>query len=95
MFKSYQYSSLLFRNYKSKEIRKNLNTPIKVTIVDDSINFDINNDQFLEHKIKQGDNLMKILSSVGANENDINLILDSFKKNKINQYLVAGNSIAV
>ncbi len=95
MFKSYQYSTLLFRNYKSKEIRKNLNTPIKVTIVDDSINFDINNDQLLEHKIKQGDNLMKILSSVGANENDINLILDSLKKNKINQYLVAGNSIAV
>ena len=95
IFKSYDYASYYFAEYREKEYRKIASTAIKINISDVQIDFDIEEDQILERRIKQGDTLLKILSDIGSSEQDIFAILNSLKKHTSVQNLGVGDMISV
>jgi murein DD-endopeptidase MepM/ murein hydrolase activator NlpD len=95
IFKSYDYANYYFAEYREKEYRKIASTAIKINISDVQIDFDIEEDQILERRIKQGDTLLKILSDLGSSEQDIFAILNSLKKHTSVQNLGVGDMISV
>ncbi len=95
IFKLYDYSSYYLAEYHEKKIRKFASTAIKINISDVQIDFDIEEDQIIERRIKQGDTLLKILSDIGTSEQDIFAILNSLKKHTSPQNLGVGDMITV
>ena len=95
VFKIYDYSSFYIAEYKEKQIRKVASTPIKINISEVQIDFDIDEDQIVERRIKQGDTLLKILSDIGTSEQDIFAILNSLKKFTSPKNLGVGDMITI
>lgn len=95
VFKIYDYSSFYISEYKEKQIRKLASIPIKINISEVQIDFDIEEDQIVEKRIKQGDTLLKILSDIGTSEQDIFAILNSLKKFTSPKNLGVGDMITI
>lgn len=94
-FKIYNFSSYFIAEYREKKLNKIASTPIKINISEINIDFDIEEDQVFEKRIKHGDTLLKILNDVGANEQDVFAILNSFKKVFSLQSLGVGDVVSV
>lgn len=80
LINGFDYVQNLVDNYHDYSIRKNQNTPIKINIAGSGKNFDFDEEQVLDHRIKSGDTLMKLLLDVGAPEADVSMILSEIKK---------------
>jgi murein DD-endopeptidase MepM/ murein hydrolase activator NlpD len=95
VFKTYSYVIFYFYEYQESKRKALATTPIKIDISDVEINFDIEEDQIFERKIKQGDTLMKILVEIGVSEQDVFAILNSIKKFTSPQNLGVGDLVTV
>jgi murein DD-endopeptidase MepM/ murein hydrolase activator NlpD len=80
LFRGFDYLSNWVADYRQYSNIKRQTTPIKINISNKGINFDIDEDQVTEHRVKAGDTLLKILADSGADEQDVFAILNSTKK---------------
>lgn len=95
LFKSYQYGDYYLsssKNAKQGQIEKN---PIKISLNGSAISVDIGEDQLIDHVVKKGDSITKILNELGASENEIFLIVGAVKKINQSQTLIEGNKVSV
>ncbi|GDX35758.1 hypothetical protein LBMAG18_02690 [Alphaproteobacteria bacterium] len=95
VFKTYSYVVFYFNEYQESKQKEIASTVIKIDISDSAINFDVEEDQIFERKIKQGDTLMKLLVEIGVNEQDIFAILNSVKKHNSIQNLGVGDLVTI
>jgi len=95
IFYGFQYAQNLIFDYKDYTVRQHQKTPIKVNISGSSINFDFDEDQSVEHRIKTGDTMMKILLDIGAEEQDVFMILGSMKRVFNPKSIINGNTVSI
>jgi len=94
LFRGFEYARSFIADYQDFTARKSQFTPIKINILSSS-KLDIDEQQILEHKIKSGDTLLKILIDIGADEKEIFTILDAMKKVFAPHLIAAGDDISV
>lgn len=61
-------------------LKRKATTPVTINISDSGVRFDIDEDQVIDRKVRQGDTLLKILLDTGASEADVFNILSAMKK---------------
>ncbi len=76
-------------------LRKKAVTPIKITITEGGKAINFNEVQISEQRVKSGDTMLKILTRIGANEEDVFAILASMKKLFNPQNISVGDSVVV
>ena len=80
-FKIYQYFGYFLLNNKTiANHRDKISKSIKISLSGSALNFDFEDEQIIDHEIKNGDTLLKILADVGAQEQDVFAILNALKK---------------
>ena len=79
LFKSFGYLQD-FVEERQEISTKEKEVPIKINIPHPGDQFDLEEDQILEHKIKPGDTILKVLFELGAEESDVFAILTEMKK---------------
>lgn len=79
LFNSFSYLKLYLDNRKLS-VDKRLDRQIKINIPDNYRGFNLNENRQLEHKIKAGDTLLKILLDLDANEPDVFNVLSEMRK---------------
>jgi len=95
-FKIYQYFGYFLINNKSiANHRDKISKSIKISLSGSALNFDFEDEQIIDHEIKNGDTLLKILADVGAQEQDVFSILNALKKIKFSQSLNIGSVISI
>ena len=96
LFKIYQYFGYFLAQYNNISNNKNvLSKSIKISLSGSSLNFDFEDEQIVDHEVKNGDTLLKILADVGAQEQDVFSILNALKKIKFSQSLNIGAVISI
>ena len=96
LFKAYQYFSYFLINKNSiVGHRDKISRSIKISLSGTSLNFDFEDEQIVDHEIKNGDTLLKILADVGAQEQDVFAILNALKKIKFSQSLNIGSVVSI
>ncbi len=95
LFHAYQYGHSFFLDYQESQAKKHRTTPIKINISAQGLNFDIDEEQLVEYRIKPGDTMLKILVDVGANEQDVFAILAAMKKVFNPKEITVGDSVTV
>ncbi len=95
VLQSLQYLDNYLNDYNERKAAKLARTPIKINISDKIINFDIDEDQIIEHRVKAGDTMSSILFTIGASENDVNEILTALKKVFDLRAIIAGDYITI
>lgn len=95
-FKIYQYFGYFVTNNKTiANHRDKISKSIKISLSGSSLNFDFEDEQIIDHEIKNGDTLLKILADVGAQDQDVFSILNALKKIKFSQSLNIGSVISI
>lgn len=79
LFKSFGYLQDFVEERQSTSTKKK-EALIKINIPHPGDQFDLEEDQILEHKIKPGDTILKVLFELGAEESDVFAILTEIKK---------------
>ncbi len=96
LFKIYQYFNyFLLQNNGFVTHKSILSKSIKISLSGSSLNFDFEDEQIVDHEVKNGDTLLKILADVGAQEQDVFAILNALKKIKFSQSLNIGSVISI
>ena len=96
LFKIYQYFGYFLAQYNNANNHKNvLSKSIKISLSGSSLNFDFEDEQIVDHEVKNGDTLLKILADVGAQEQDVFSILNALKKIKSSPSLNIGAVISI
>lgn len=95
LFQGYEYTQNLITDYQESSLKKRRTTPMTINISGSGMNIDIDEDQVVEHRIKQGDTMLKILVDIGAGEQDVFAILTAMKKVFSPQAIVVGNQVSV
>jgi murein DD-endopeptidase MepM/ murein hydrolase activator NlpD len=96
LFKTYQYFGyFILHNKTIGNHRDKISKSIKISLSGSSLNFDFEDEQIIDHEIKNGDTLLKILADVGAQEQDVFSILNALKKIKFSQSLNIGSVISI
>jgi len=80
LFRGFEFTQNLVTDYQESSAKKHSVTPIKISLSGQDMNFDLDEDQVVEHRVRSGDTMMKVLTDVGANEKDVVAILNSMKK---------------
>ena len=80
LFRGGAYIQNLVIDYRESSARKLHKTPIKINLSSEGKNFDIDEEQIVEHHVKSGDTMLKILVDIGADEQDVFSILTAMKK---------------
>ena len=92
----YQYFGyFLLHNKTIANHRDKISKSIKISLSGSSLSFDFEDEQIIDHEIKNGDTLLKILADVGAQEQDVFSILNALKKIKFSQSLNIGSVISI
>ncbi len=96
LFKIYQYFNyFLLQNNGFVAQKTILSKSIKISLSGSSLNLDFEDEQVVDHEVKNGDTLLKILADVGAQEQDVFAILNALKKIKFSQSLNIGSVISI
>ena len=80
LFRGLSYISSVIADYKEASFAIYQATPIKINISNNGVNFELEEDQVIEHRVKSGDTMLKILFNIGASEDDISDIMSEMKK---------------
>ncbi|MDX2083027.1 MAG: peptidoglycan DD-metalloendopeptidase family protein [Rickettsiales bacterium] len=91
----FDYVQNVIDDYRDYSLRKSQSTPIKINISTSAINFDLDEEQILDHTVKQGDTITKILFDLGVPENDVFAILGAMKKVFNPKDIIKGNQISI
>jgi len=95
LFYSYGYSKVFFQDYKEDKFKSAINTPIKINIENDSIDFSLREPLKISHIVKPGDALLNILIDSDAEEEDIFQILSATRKVFNPRYIKEGDKITL
>jgi murein DD-endopeptidase MepM/ murein hydrolase activator NlpD len=95
LFKGFEIGQNFLTDYQEYESQKRAIIPIKINISSKGINFDIDEDQVIEHRVMPGDTMLKILTDIGASEQDVFAILAAMKKIFDPRSIVTGNQVAI
>jgi len=96
LFKIYQYFNyFLLQNNGFVAQKTILSKSIKISLSGSSLNLDFEDEQIVDHEVKNGDTLLKILADVGSQEQDVFAILNALKKIKFSQSLNIGSVISI
>ena len=95
LFKTYQYGDYYLSYFGRNKQLKSIQNPIKISLSGSELKLDFGEDQVVDHFVKKGDSITKILNEIGASENDIYSILSSIKKINRTQTLAEGSKISV
>ncbi len=90
-----QYSGFLINYYQQVKKQKSLTNPIKINVSQDHINVSLIEEQTIDYIIKPNDNLLKIFTDLGSNNQDSLAIIEEIKKVKPNYPLNSGNIIKI
>lgn len=80
LFYGYGYLKIFFQDYKEDKYNKQTNTPIKINIENNSVDFSLREPSKISHVVKSGDTLLNILIDVDAVEEDIFQILSATRQ---------------
>jgi murein DD-endopeptidase MepM/ murein hydrolase activator NlpD len=80
LFRGFEFAVNLTTDYQESLALKRANTPIKINLSNEDMKFDLDEDQILEHKVKSGDTITKIMANIGADEQDVISIFNAMKK---------------
>jgi murein DD-endopeptidase MepM/ murein hydrolase activator NlpD len=95
LFYGFEYGYNLIADYRESALQKLKTTPIKINISRQGKNFNINEEEVAEYRIKAGDTMLKVLLDTGVDEQDIFMILDSVKKVFNPQSISVGDNITM
>ncbi len=95
LFRGFEIAQNLITDYQESAVKKHVTTPIKINLSDKDMKFDLDEDQVVEHRVKQGDTMMKILADIGADELDIVAILNSTRKVFNPKLITVGDHVTV
>lgn len=95
LFHGFEIVQDALSDYKESAIQKEKTTPIKINISGKGIDFEIAEEQLLEHKVKSGDTFLKILIDTNAPEDDIFAIIADSKKVFNPRSIVVGDKINI
>ena len=74
------YAQSYIEDYKELKLKERQMSTIKINIPTSDVNFDLEEDQVTDYRVKSGDTMLKILVDLGASESDVFSILAAMKK---------------
>jgi len=80
LINGFDYAQNLVDNYRDYSLEKIQNKPIKINISNSAVDFYLEEDQVLDHRVKQGDTVLKVILDMGVSEVDAFAILNAMKK---------------
>jgi len=95
LIKGFEYTRDYITDYRELSVKKRQTTPIKINISASGMNFDIDEDQVIEHRIKAGDTMSKVLSDIGVADQDVFSILNAMKKVFNPKAITVGDHVTV
>lgn len=95
LFRAFEYGQNLIDDYRDDSVKQRKEAKVKVNISANNLNLNIDEDQIAEHNIKFGDTMLKILTDIGAGEQDVFNILSSMKKLYNPKLITVGDHIIV
>lgn len=95
LISGFDYGQNLLDDYQDYQAKKSRSTPIKISIPNPNLNFDLDEDQVVDHRVKSGDTLLKILSDIGASEEESFAILTAMKKVYNPKLISNGDQISI
>lgn len=95
LLRGFEFVGNLITDYQESSVKKRESTPIKINISDNGMSFDLDEDQVIEHRVKSGDTMLKILNDVGAEEQDIFAILGAMKRVFNPKLITTGDHVTV
>lgn len=95
LFNGMQYLQNSFTDYREMRERKLRNIPIKINLDSLESKFDLSEDQVDQSRVKSGQTMSGILSSIGSPDQDISLILEAMKNVFTPNKLTVGDEITV
>lgn len=94
LIKGFERAQSLIADYREASIQKQKTTPIKISISGKG-DFDIDEERIVDHRVKSGDTMLKILADVGADEKDVFTILTAMKKVFNPKAIATGDHITI
>lgn len=92
--KGFERAQSLIVDYREASIQKQKTTPIKIRVSGKG-DFDIDEERIVDHRVKSGDTMLKILVDVGADEKDVFTILTAMKKVFNPKAITTGDRITI
>ncbi len=80
LFSGFEHLQNFIADYQESKTKQRQARPIKINISGQGVNFDVDENQVIEHRVKSGDTLSKILNDNGVDEQDVFAILGATKK---------------
>ena len=94
LIKGFERTQSLIADYHEASMQKQKTTPIKISISGKG-DFDIDEERIVDHRVKSGDTMLKILADVGADEKDVFTILTAMKKVFNPKAIATGDHITI
>ncbi len=95
LFRGFEYTKSFILDYKDSKTRSDQLVPIKINIAGRDKNFNIGEDQVIDHRVRSGDTLSKVLSDNGVDDQSVSSILNAVKKIFNPKLITTGNNIII
>lgn len=95
LFNSIAYVNSYFADRKEKALKKELATPIKISLTEGGKVIDFDEIQIVEHRIKSGETILQFLNQISAKESDVSAILSAMYKVYSPKDIKAGDSLII
>ncbi len=95
LFSGFEYLQNFIADYQESTTKQRQSKPIKINISGQGVNFDVDENQVIEHRVKSGDTLSKILNDNGVDEQDVFAILGATKKVFDPKAITTGDQVVI
>lgn len=95
LFSGFEHVQNFVTDYRESSQKKRQGKPIKINISGNGSSFDVDENQVVDHRVRSGDTLSKILNENGASEQDILAILTAAKKVFNTKSITTGDQVVI
>ncbi len=95
LFRGFEFTQSIILDYKESKEKKSRSIPIKINIAGQGKTLNLEEDQVIEHRVRSGDTLSKILSDNGVDDQSVSQILNAVRKVFNPKSITTGNSIII
>ncbi len=95
LFSGFEYLQNFIADYQESTTKQRQSKPIKINISGQGVNFDVDENQVIEHRVKSGDTLSKILNDNSVDEQDVFAILGATKKVFDPKAITTGDQVVI
>jgi murein DD-endopeptidase MepM/ murein hydrolase activator NlpD len=95
LFQGFEYTKTFILDYQESKARISKSKPIKINISGQGAKFNLEEDQIIEHLVRSGDTLSKILSDNGVDDQSVLSILNAVKKVFNPRSITTGNGVII